>query len=466
MQTKPRISIIIATHNDATRIGDCLDSVLSQNMDELEVVAVDAGSSDGTKEILEQTSAEDDRVLFLADSMGSIGHAKNVALDHARAPYVMIMEPEDHLRGGVLELMCRELDSNLEVDLLAYEVDCYGAASGGNTNQDRNRIISEANRRDHRMRDMENRLLRSWMYDRIAVYRTDFLYENKIRHYEQPGYGRQDSAFRFLAMACGTPAIFAEICCDKHLDEITYPAPDAKAAMDVCDEFRYLKQRLLEDSELWWRMRLVFWQAYYDRNMLLYERLSDESRRRLSKRMQADLKAAIHHKEYSKEHFDIVVREDMELLLKSSDEFDICQKAKLKNRAECAGTAEEKLTDSICGETDIERLSRESRERADENTRRYRIDKPRLIAEMTRDVAPLRMLLGLSTEKMADLLGVSVSTYKSLETGKKEMTWDLYMALLFIFRFNGRTAPVVDALGLFPEALQIRMKRGWIGIRG
>ena len=208
-------------------------------------------------------------------------------------------------------------------------------------------------------------------------------------------------------------------------------------------------------------------EAYYDRNILLYEHLSDELRTNLTKRMQADIKDAIYRKEFSKEHFDIRVRGEMELLLKSTSEFDRYQQRKIMEREKARDEAlkrEDRLTEIFVSpeESEIERLSKESAERMEELRRKNRLDRKWLLEEMTRDLAPLRMLLGLTPLEMGNILGVSESIYKSIEAGKREVTWDQYMALLFVFRYNDRTAPVTDTLGLYPEPLKKRMKKGII----
>ena len=59
---------------------------------------------------------------------------------------------------------------------------------------------------------------------------------------------------------------------------------------------------------------------------------------------------------------------------------------------------------------------------------------------------------------MGRILGVSVSIYKNMEAGRREITWDQYIALLFVFRYNGRTEEVVDTLGLYPERLRHRIE--------
>lgn len=83
-----------------------------------------------------------------------------------------------------------------------------------------------------------------------------------------------------------------------------------------------------------------------------------------------------------------------------------------------------------------------------------------LTDEMTRDLAPLRMLVGLSPDEMGSILGVSEGMYRSMEAGNREISWDQYLALLFLFHYNSRTVGVVDSIGLFPESLKENLRLG------
>lgn len=467
MSSRPKVSVIIAASNNAEHIEECLDSVLSQDFQEFEVIAVDVNSTDGTKEILAETAGEDERVIFLADSMGSIGHAKNMALDRVRTPYVLFVEPEDYLYQDALEYLVKELEENPDTDLYACDTQCFGDDSFGRTNEDIRKVIAEANENDDRTQEMESRVMRSWMFDDIAMYRTSFLNNNNIRHYDEPGWGEQDTAFRFLTMMMGRLSLSVSIQYGRRAETGKRRITEPGTVADVCDEFRFLRKKLKEDQNLWWKSRLVFWQAYYDRNMLLYEKLSDNLRSKLSKRMQADIKDAIYHKEYSREHFDVTVREEMEILLHSVEEFDRYQTDKLLKREKERDEAlirEKRLTEIFTAPQadETERLSRENRNRLKELRRKNRLDRKWLLDEMTRDLAPLRMLMGITPYEMGNILGVSENTYKSIETGKKEITWDQYMALLFVFKYNDRTATVADTLGLYPEPLKDRMRKGII----
>ena len=88
------------------------------------------------------------------------------------------------------------------------------------------------------------------------------------------------------------------------------------------------------------------------------------------------------------------------------------------------------------------------------------VDMKWLTDEMARDLAPLRLLVGLSHGELGQIMGVSEGTYRSMENGSRDLSWDEYLSLLFIFHYNGRTIDVVDGLGLFPQSLKEKIKVG------
>ena len=86
------------------------------------------------------------------------------------------------------------------------------------------------------------------------------------------------------------------------------------------------------------------------------------------------------------------------------------------------------------------------------------LDKEWLKSEMVLDLAPLRILAGLSEGEMGEILEMPEKQYRSLERGSRRLAWEEYLALLFMFHLNERTEAVVDSLGLYPEALRDAMK--------
>lgn len=78
------------------------------------------------------------------------------------------------------------------------------------------------------------------------------------------------------------------------------------------------------------------------------------------------------------------------------------------------------------------------------------VDTKWLTIEMAKDLASLRLLLGLNHKEMGSILGVTEGKYKNLENGTHEISWNQYLTLLFMFYYNGKTKDIVEPLGLLP----------------
>ena len=66
-------------------------------------------------------------------------------------------------------------------------------------------------------------------------------------------------------------------------------------------------------------------------------------------------------------------------------------------------------------------------------------DRKQLIARLTYDLPVLRARLGISQEELAEKIGMSRQTYNAIETGKKEMSWMTFLALVAVFQNNAET---------------------------
>ena len=113
---KPKVSSVIATHNNKNNIEGCIDSLSSCSFSDIEIIAVDVNSADGTKGLLEQMADENENIIYLSDGMGSMGHARNIGMDRARADYIMFVEPDDVIKKNAFEYMSSSLDENTDAD--------------------------------------------------------------------------------------------------------------------------------------------------------------------------------------------------------------------------------------------------------------------------------------------------------------------------------------------------------------
>jgi glycosyltransferase involved in cell wall biosynthesis len=107
----PAVSVGLAVRNGRRHLGRCIDSVLSQDLHDLELVVCDNASDDGTQELVERYAHADPRVRLLAGPV-DIGVHRNMgrALQAAQGTYVRWISADDWLEPGCLTACVRALD--------------------------------------------------------------------------------------------------------------------------------------------------------------------------------------------------------------------------------------------------------------------------------------------------------------------------------------------------------------------
>ena len=98
----PAISVLIPAYDVERYLDECLDSVLSQEGADFEVVCADDGSTDGTAGILERRAAEDGRIRILRLRHEGLAAVRNRLLDAARGDWIFFCDADDLLAPGAL----------------------------------------------------------------------------------------------------------------------------------------------------------------------------------------------------------------------------------------------------------------------------------------------------------------------------------------------------------------------------
>ena len=104
----PKVTVVIAAYNAERFVRKTLDSVFAQSLDNIEVVIVDDGSTDGTPDIIR--SYLDPRLTVLRQKNSGVSAARNAGLVIARAPYIFFLDADDVLLPDALEKMAQALD--------------------------------------------------------------------------------------------------------------------------------------------------------------------------------------------------------------------------------------------------------------------------------------------------------------------------------------------------------------------
>ncbi|MDX3619392.1 CDP-glycerol glycerophosphotransferase family protein [Streptomyces europaeiscabiei] len=118
----PRFTVIVPVFEVRGFLRECLDSVLQQSYRDLEVIAVNDCSPDGSGEILDAYAARDPRVrvLHLPANVGP-GRARNAGLPYATGDFVLFLDGDSTLAPGALRAMADRLDEAGDPDVLVFD---------------------------------------------------------------------------------------------------------------------------------------------------------------------------------------------------------------------------------------------------------------------------------------------------------------------------------------------------------
>ena len=91
----PKVSIIVPTYNVEQYLVECMESITHQTLEDIEVIVINDGSTDGSLEILKRYAAKDSRITIVDKENGGYGIGMNIGLDKATGEYIGIVEPDD-----------------------------------------------------------------------------------------------------------------------------------------------------------------------------------------------------------------------------------------------------------------------------------------------------------------------------------------------------------------------------------
>lgn len=112
MSFSPKISVIIPVYNASQYLRECLDSVLEQTLNEIEVICVDDGSKDESLSIIEEYCQKDNRVNVISIENQGAGAARNIGLKMAKGEYLSFLDADDFFEKNMFSLMYKKGHEN------------------------------------------------------------------------------------------------------------------------------------------------------------------------------------------------------------------------------------------------------------------------------------------------------------------------------------------------------------------
>ncbi|WP_270978675.1 glycosyltransferase family 2 protein [Campylobacter helveticus] len=278
-----KVSVIIPSLNSINYYDECIKSVINQSLKEIEIICVDANSTDGTLELIKKYQAKDERIKLIISDKKSYGYQMNLGIAAAKGEYVGIVESDDYIDLDMYKELYA-LAKNKNVDILKsdiynfydkekrefeysvisydekfYHKDLYFESAGAvckNTALTKQEILKN-----------------SWNMNPPGLFSSDFLQKSELKFHESAGASYQDLGFWFITIISASRIYFHKKAYYYYRRDNPNASTKSKEKIyAICDEFDFIKTFLSKRgrfdyfSELflylkfkgyWWNLRRI-----------------------------------------------------------------------------------------------------------------------------------------------------------------------------------------------------------------
>ena len=103
----PKVSVIVPVYNVEKYLIKCLNSLVNQTLDDIEIIIVNDGSTDNSKEVIENfiKKYKDKKIVYLEKENGGLSDARNYGLKYAKGEYIAFLDSDDFVDKTIYEKM-------------------------------------------------------------------------------------------------------------------------------------------------------------------------------------------------------------------------------------------------------------------------------------------------------------------------------------------------------------------------
>lgn len=253
----PIISIILPSLNSVDYIEECLQSIVNQTLKDIEILCVDAYSTDGTLEILKEFAKNDNRIKIIPSDKKSLGYQINLGLENAQGEYFTIVESDDYARNDMCEVLLDLAKTHecevVKADIIGfYNSDLKKLYKNLPICHDENlygKVLSSFGIKKHLIE-------KGWNMNQSGIYSLDFVRKFGIKANETLGASYQDLGFWFQIISLAKTVYFhGEGLYFYRQDNSNSSVYSKEKVYCICDEYAFiedfLKKHLELKDELW-----------------------------------------------------------------------------------------------------------------------------------------------------------------------------------------------------------------------
>lgn len=121
-QIPPKVSIIVPVYNTSKFLGECLDSLLTQTYQNIEVICIDDGSTDNSLSILRFYAERDNRVSYFCQQNQGLSSARNKGIQLASGQYICFLDSDDYFRKDAIQECVNKFLKYNDLDVVLFNM--------------------------------------------------------------------------------------------------------------------------------------------------------------------------------------------------------------------------------------------------------------------------------------------------------------------------------------------------------
>ena len=177
---KGKISVVVPIYNAEKYLKKCLDSIINQTYDNLEIILVNDGSTDKSLEICESVRNGDSRITIINKENKGVSTARNKGIESSNGEFIIFIDADDYLDKNMFEILVEDaIKNNIDLVMCGYRnVDING------------NILYESSPMDEKYFDVKtfkNNLFKTNYYRELIcnkLFRLEIIKNNNIRFRE------------------------------------------------------------------------------------------------------------------------------------------------------------------------------------------------------------------------------------------------------------------------------------------
>lgn len=116
-----KVSVIVPVYNVKKYLRKCVDSIKNQTYQNIEIVLVDDGSTDGSENLCDEIARTDNRIVIIHKENGGLSDARNVGMDASSGDYISFVDSDDYVDEDFCEILIANLEKyNADVSCCRY----------------------------------------------------------------------------------------------------------------------------------------------------------------------------------------------------------------------------------------------------------------------------------------------------------------------------------------------------------